>query len=88
MPKPLYSIVIKPSALKEAAKLDINTRLKIISIIDNLPSNPYPTGCKKLRGAKCLFRIRIGVYRLMYDIDESQRQITVTRIRHRKDVYD
>jgi mRNA interferase RelE/StbE len=56
--------------------------------IEALSANPRPTGSKKLRGAKDLWRIRSGKYRAVYSIDDTRRQIAILRIAHRREVYD
>ena len=60
----------------------------IIYAIENLPSNPFPKNkFKKLKGTINSFRLRIGDYRIIYDVDETLMQIKVYRVRHRKEVY-
>lgn len=50
--------------------------------------NPRPAGCAKLRGHKDQWRIRVGDYRVVYQIDDSQRSVNITRIAHRREVYE
>jgi len=52
-----------------------------------LENEPRPPGCLKMTGSD-EWRIRVGVYRIRYLIDDASRIVTVTRIRHRRDVYD
>ncbi len=52
-----------------------------------LAENPRPPGCKKLKDTERNWRIHAGVYRILYDIDDSSATVTVLRIGHRKDVY-
>jgi mRNA interferase RelE/StbE len=84
---PKYSIEVTRSAQKELDALDdaLFTRIdrKILVLVDN----PRPAGCKKLKGYKDHWRIRIGDYRLVYIIDESTKTLTVTRVAHRREVY-
>ena len=56
--------------------------------IEALVIEPRPNGCRKLRGAKDLWRIRMGDYRIVYGVDDRAQEITVFRIRHRREVYD
>jgi mRNA interferase RelE/StbE len=53
-----------------------------------LGSNPRPTGCKKLKGYKDQWRIRIGDYRVIYIVNDSRKTVTVTHVAHRREVYD
>ena len=52
-----------------------------------LISNPRPPGVIKLRGAENEWRIRVGDYRIIYEIDDDKRLIAILRIRHRREVY-
>ena len=52
-----------------------------------LAENPRPPGCKKLKDAGGDWRIRVGVYRILYEINDSSATVTVLRIGHRKEVY-
>jgi mRNA interferase RelE/StbE len=49
---------------------------------------PDLSGCKKLHGYKDRWRIRIGAYRVVYAVDDDARTVDVTRIAHRRDVYE
>jgi mRNA interferase RelE/StbE len=53
-----------------------------------LVSNPRPTGCKKLKGYKDQWRIRISDYRVIYIINDSTKTVAVTHVAHRREVYD
>jgi mRNA interferase RelE/StbE len=61
---------------------------RIVRRLENLASNPRPSGCKKLRGGDDEWRIRVGDYRVVYTIDDAKLLVEVTRIRHRSDVYE
>ncbi len=54
----------------------------------HLPRIPRPPGCKKLKGYKDQWRVRVGDYRVVYTIDDQKLLVEVTRIRHRRDVYE
>jgi mRNA interferase RelE/StbE len=56
--------------------------------LERLASAPRPPGCKKLKGGDKEWRIRVGDYRLVYVIDDDARKVDVTRIAHRREVYD
>jgi mRNA interferase RelE/StbE len=76
------------SAAKELKKLSGQLIARIVPRLENLSSNPRPAGCKKLQGGEREFRIRIGDYRVVYMIDDAKMLVEVTRIRHRRDVYE
>ena len=61
---------------------------RLVPKIEGLAANPRPSGCRKLRGHKDLWRIRIGDYRFVYIIDDDRKLVSVTRIAHRRDVYE
>jgi mRNA interferase RelE/StbE len=82
-----YKIEIKRSAVKEIKRLPQNDLKKIISKISSLANNPRPDGCVKL-SADEKYRIRVGNYRVLYEIRDLLLIVTVVKIAHRKDVYD
>jgi len=82
-----YQLKIKKSAEKELAILPLEMILSIKDRIIELGNNPFPSGYKKLKGFKDLYRIRIGTYRVIYSILNSELIIEILRISHRKDAY-
>ena len=83
-----YAIEIKPSARRELNNLNDNLIARIVPKIEGLADNPRPSGCRKLRGYTDLWRIRVGDYRVVYIVDDDRKIVSVTRIAHRRDVYD
>jgi mRNA interferase RelE/StbE len=83
-----YSLEIKPSAGKELDALSDALFARIDRKIVTLADNPRPAGCKKLRGYKDQWRIRVGDYRILYTIDDAEKRVDITRVAHRKDVYE
>ena len=84
----LYEITVSRSAEKELARLGSVWIEKISKVIEGLENNPRPHGCKKLRGSKDLWRVRVADYRIIYAINDDIRIVAVERIAHRKEVYD
>ena len=82
-----YEVQFKTSAAKEFRKLTLAVKDRLRKAIDGLKTDPRPAGMKKLAGETNLYRIRIGDYRVIYEIDDSNQLIIVTRVRHRRDVY-
>ncbi len=82
-----YKIRWQKSALKALYKIDSRYVPTIISAIESLPENPFPTGYKKLAGSEFSFRIRIGNYRVVYELFNNELIIEIVRVAHRKDVY-
>jgi mRNA interferase RelE/StbE len=85
---PRYSLRIKSSAQKELDSLDDAVFARIDGKILALAENPRPAGCKKLKGHKDVWRIRAGDWRVVYIIDDSGKRVIVTRVAHRREVYD
>lgn len=82
-----YKVVFKPSVEKDLPALPKATRLRAMVRIDALSENPFPPDLMKLSGAEKLYRIRIGDYRVVYEVDPKARRITVHYVRHRREVY-
>jgi mRNA interferase RelE/StbE len=82
-----YKIEWKRLALKELEKLPRPMISKVVSAVDNLSSNPFPHGVRKLMGTESSYRIRVGDYRVLYSVIEKRLIIEIIRVGHRKDVY-
>jgi len=80
-----YKIEVKPSASKELEKLPREMIPRVVAVIRDLAENPYPQGVKKLAGFERTYRIRVGDYRILYDIFKKKLVIEIIRVRHRKD---
>jgi mRNA interferase RelE/StbE len=85
---PEYQVALKSSAEKELFRLSEHIAFRILPKIKALAIDPRPHGCKKLRGGRDEWRIRVGDYRAIYIIDDETRRVEVTRIAHRREVYD
>ena len=83
----MYSIFIKPTALKEIGRLPITTGKRTMDAIESLRTTPRPFGCTKLHGIGSRWRIRIGDYRILYEIDDDAKLVRVFRVAHRKEAY-
>ena len=81
-----YTVKLKRSAEKELDNLPAKIYDKVINLLLSLKENPFPRNSKKLRGREG-YRIRVGDYRIVYTIGESDNNIEVISIAHRKEVY-
>ena len=81
-----YKILIKPSAVKELKKIPQKYLKKIVDKIYSLASEPRPLGCEKLTNEE-VYRIRYGIFRILYTIEDDKLVVIVIKIGHRKDVY-
>jgi len=82
-----YGITFARSARKELEVLDAAIVSRIFPKIERLSGNPRPHNCIKLQGSKNLWRIRIGVYRIIYTINDDKKLVDIIAVRHRKDAY-
>lgn len=82
-----YKIEFATSAAKEFRSLPVNVKQRISTSVDALGQKPRPDGVKKLQGHEELYRIRVGVYRVVYEIDDSKKLIRITKVRHRSEAY-
>ena len=82
-----FDVLIKPSAVKEIEAIASKTdRRRVVIKIRRLADDPRPPGCRKLAGGD-RYRIRIGVYRILYAIRKKRLVVYVVKVGHRKNVY-
>jgi mRNA interferase RelE/StbE len=81
-----YTVSILRHAQKELAQLPAGSYERARDAIRALSQEPRPTGCLKLAGRDG-WRVRVGDYRIIYEIDDEQKRVTVLHIGHRRDVY-
>ena len=82
-----YRVEIDTRASREIRALPRQDQQRVISRIQSLADNPRPPGCVKLSGPSNLWRIRVGMYRIIYQIHNDRLLVTVVRVGHRRDVY-
>jgi mRNA interferase RelE/StbE len=82
-----YVITFARSARKELENLDTLIVNRIFPKIEALAKEVRPAGCRKLQGEKNLWRIRIGDYRVIYAVYESERRVDIIAVRHRSKAY-
>lgn len=84
---PKYSVRFVRSARKELENLPGDALNRVFPRIEALGETPRPAGCKKPRGAKDLWRIRIGNYRVVYQVDDDVLVVEIRAVGDRKDIY-
>lgn len=82
-----YAVSIRSSAQKELQAISSPFFEKIEAKLLSLADEPRPAGCQMLRGTDRSWRVRVGDYRLVYDIDDKLKAVTVIKIGHRSNVY-
>ena len=82
-----WEVRIKPKAQKQIEKLHPLVAKRILGHIGKLADNPYPSGTKKIQGRENLFRVRVGDWRIVYEVMAKRLLVLVVNLGHRKDVY-
>jgi mRNA interferase RelE/StbE len=82
----MYSLSIQRSAIKDLATIKKDYATLIGSYIDSLAQTPRPPDAKKLKGDSG-YSLRVGVYRVLYDIDDGEQKVTIYRVKHRREAY-
>ena len=82
-----YKLRWKRSAQKELRNIPQTYIPQILATVEELMQNPYPPSIRKLSATEHAYRLRVGPYRILYNVNNSERIIEVVRVRHRKEVY-
>lgn len=83
----MYGVIVEKSVLKQLQKISQSDYRKIKAALSHLANNPRPVGYSKLKN-RSGYRIRIGNYRIIYEINDNQLIVLIITIAHRKDVYE
>jgi mRNA interferase RelE/StbE len=83
----MYRVLLERAAEKDLGRLSSEMHEHVINAILALATNPRPPGSRKLTGSKRDWRIRVGDYRVVYEIADEIRIVRVNRVRHRREVY-
>ena len=84
---PVYEILLERNAERDLKKLPKKMFDRVVLCVKSLSQNPKPPGTRKIVGSTNDWRIRIGDYRVIYEIDEEVREVKIMRIRHRRESY-
>lgn len=82
-----YTVVVGRRQRKQLDALPIEIRSRIEAALLRLEDDPRPSGCIKLQGEENAWRIRVGDYRVVYEVHDQQLQIILIRSEHRSEVY-
>jgi len=82
-----YTVILKETAQKQMKRLPAAYIKKIKTSILALEDNPRPNGAIKLQGGNNEYRIRVGVYRILYSIQDNILIVYIFDVDHRKDIY-
>jgi len=81
-----YAVETASSAERELKRLPADVARRIGERIKRLANNPRPRGAKKLRDSP-FYRLRIGDYRVIYEVNDTENKVAILRIRHRREAY-
>lgn len=83
----IYTLVLFPRAERDLNRFHGETYQRLEAAIDALALDPRPRGCLKMSDGD-EWRIRVGTYRICYLIDDQRRRVLITRVGHRREIYD
>ena len=82
-----YSLEVSATAERQLKRLPRRDLARVVDAIQALGDRPYPPGCRKFSGYGDVYRIRVGVYRVLYSVDRGRIVVVILKVGHRKDVY-
>jgi len=82
----MYKIQVRGKARKQILRIPPPHFQRVKARINELANNPRPEGARKLKG-ETGYRVRVGDYRILYEIDDDGQRIIIYRVKHRRDVY-
>lgn len=82
-----YELHIERHAEKDLNKLEKSLFIQIAARIKELADNPHPQGSKKITGSQNDWRLRVGDYRVLYEIDNKTKTIKIMHVKHRREAY-
>ncbi|MBI5527349.1 MAG: type II toxin-antitoxin system RelE/ParE family toxin [Deltaproteobacteria bacterium] len=83
----MHELLISGQAERDMKRLDAQVFHRVAAEMSGLSANPRPAGCRKLSGPGRDWRIRVGDYRVIYEIDDAAKAVRIMRVRHRSEVY-
>lgn len=83
----MYQLLVERRAEKDLRGLPATTFRRVLPQIKALATEPRPPGCRKLSGSTSDYRLRIGTYRVLYEIDDAGQTVRILRVRHRSHAY-
>ncbi len=83
-----YTVVVSRPAQKEIRSLDQVVRGRVLQALRALAVDPRPAGCRKLVGAQNRWRIRVGDYRAIYAVNDTDHLVEIIAVRHRSKAYE
>jgi len=84
----MHEVVLSAPAERDLKRLPVAFFHRVIAVIRALAQNPRPPGCRRLHGSgHDDYRIRVGDYRVVYEVDDTATLVRIMRVRHRREIY-
>ncbi|WP_173923480.1 type II toxin-antitoxin system RelE/ParE family toxin [Agromyces sp. Marseille-P2726] len=83
-----YRVELTTAAARQVRKLEPAARRRVVVALGELEVDPRPAGVKRLTGVDNAWRVRVGDYRILYEIEDDVVLVTVFRVAHRREVYE
>ena len=83
----VYTVNVAPAAERQIRKLEASEHRQILNRLEALKKNPRPVGVKKLSGKPDLYRVRVGDFRIIYEIEDQVTTVLVLKVGDRKEIY-
>jgi mRNA interferase RelE/StbE len=83
----VYDIYVEKAAERDLKKLPAADFERIIPHLKSLAEDARPPGSRKISGTEHDWRIRVGTYRIIYELNEKEKVVSILRVRHRREVY-
>ena len=83
----MYDVLLASQAERDLRRLPPQVFRRIVAEIKGLASEPRPRGCRKLAGSENDYRVRVGDYRVLYEILDGPKEVRIYRVGHRREVY-
>lgn len=82
-----YAVTYRPAVARDLKALQKPEQKRIAATIDALQEDPRPAASKMLEGPERLMCLRVGVFRIVYEVRDEERVVRVIRVAHRREVY-
>ncbi len=82
-----HEVKLSKRALRELESLDMVMKRRVVLKLEELAEDPFPRGVVKLQGRDGVYRVRVGDYRILYEVVATERMVLVDKIDHRSGVY-
>ncbi len=82
-----HEVKLSKRAVRELESLDIAMKRRVVLKLEELAEDPFPRGVVKLQGRDGVYRVRVGDYRILYEVAAAERMVLIDKIDHRSGVY-